>query len=148
MFLVLGWYLMWPPCYQNDVKVVIVFDRHLEKKLNWDFTHTNSYFSIQNTRWTGQQASAGRRLPRLPGFPKSLFPFWDSSFLSQKVAHQPWRPWTKTRTSSTTLGRERGLQRSRTVRTSTSSGVLLNSQIEQVISRSDPSEFWRHLIFK
>ena len=28
----------------------------------------------------------------------------DSSFVSQKVAHQPGRPWTKTRTSATILG--------------------------------------------
>ena len=50
------------------------------------------------------QASAGRRRPRRPGFPNSLFQSWDSCFVSEKVAHQPRKPWTKTRTSATTLG--------------------------------------------
>ena len=48
------------------------------------------------------QASAERRRPRRPGFPNSLFPSWDSSFLSQKVAHQPRKSWTKFMESMTT----------------------------------------------
>ena len=71
------------------------------------------------------QASAGRRRPRRPGFPHSLLPSWESDFVSRKFAHQghgrklrrPWRIW----------GRERGLQRSGTARTSTSWGALAKS---------------------
>ena len=50
------------------------------------------------------QASSERRRSRRPGFSNSLFPSWDSCFVSQKFDHQSQRPWTKTRTSATTLG--------------------------------------------
>ena len=50
-----------------------------------------------------KQASAGR-----PEFPNSLFPSWDSCFVSQKFAHQPRRP--KTRTSAATKERKRELR--------------------------------------
>lgn len=38
------------------------------------------------------------------GYPNSFFPPWDISALSQKVAYQSRSPWTKIRTSATTLG--------------------------------------------
>ena len=87
------------------------------------------------------QASAGCRHPRRPGFPNSLFLSWDSCFVSQKLAHQPRRPWTKTRTSVTTLGTGRRvsiIQESwtRTVRTSTSWGALLLMFISKLCWRS------------
>ena len=47
-----------------------------------------------------RQASAGRRRPRRPRFLNSFFPSWDFCFASLKFAHQPQRPWTKTRTGT------------------------------------------------
>ena len=45
-----------------------------------------------------------RRCLCRPGFPNSLFPSWDSCFVSQKLAHPPRRPLMKTRTSAMILG--------------------------------------------
>ena len=44
-----------------------------------------------------------RYIPRRPGFSNFLFPSWDSWFLSQMMAHQVRRPWTRTRTSAMTI---------------------------------------------
>ena len=43
------------------------------------------------------------RRPRRPGPSSSLFPSWDSRFLSQMFAHQTRSPWSKTRTSAMTI---------------------------------------------
>ena len=72
------------------------------------------------------QASAGRRRPRRPGFLNPLFLFWDHSFVSQEVAHQEGR-CRKLGRPRRLLGRERGLQQSRTARTSTSWGDLFQT---------------------
>ena len=48
-------------------------------------------------------ASAERRRPRRPRFPNSGFPQTDSCFASLNFDYQSRRPWTKTRTSATTL---------------------------------------------
>ena len=56
------------------------------------------------SRIGSNQAFAERWSPSRPGLPNFVFPSWDSCFVSQKFGHQPQRPWTKTRTSTTTLG--------------------------------------------
>jgi len=45
------------------------------------------------------KASSGCRRPRRPRFSNSLFPSWDSYFVSHNFTHQPRWPWTKNGTS-------------------------------------------------
>ena len=90
------------------------------------------------------QVSAGRPRPRHPWFANSLFPSWDSCFVSQKLANQPRRPWTKTMTPTTTLGagtRASKIQDGEDVDVMRSSGL---SQTEMQQCSSDKCKLFTH----
>ena len=87
-------------------------------------SHTNVSIPLDFNSFI-DQASPGRRRPRRPRFPASVFSSWDYWFLSWIIAHSVRGLWERARKPAMTIEREEETQRSRKARTSRSWRAML-----------------------